>query len=124
MEKLKIGKIRHLFSVAAVAFFMAFTVSCEKTDKAWLADGVVLEADKTEIIADGEDAVNFKVYFEGQDVTSSSSVCLDSGMCLRPGGDSHVFTTDTPGEYVFPDFVNAYPKIHQQTMERYVDAVS
>ena len=23
-----------------------------------------------------------------------------------------------------PDFVNAYPKIHQQTMERYVDAVS
>ncbi len=24
----------------------------------------------------------------------------------------------------FPDFVNAYPKIHQQTMERYVDAVS
>ena len=25
---------------------------------------------------------------------------------------------------VFPDFVNAYPKIHQQTMERYVDAVS
>lgn len=34
MKKLKIGKIRHLFSVAAVAFFMAFTVSCEKTDKA------------------------------------------------------------------------------------------
>ena len=25
---------------------------------------------------------------------------------------------------IFPDFVNAYPKIHQQTMERYVDAVS
>jgi len=23
-----------------------------------------------------------------------------------------------------PDFVNAYPKIHQQTMERYVDVVS
>ena len=24
----------------------------------------------------------------------------------------------------FPDFVNAYPKIHQQTMEQCVDAVS
>lgn len=28
------------------------------------------------------------------------------------------------GTHLFPDFVNAYPKIHQQTMERYVDAVS
>lgn len=101
MRKSKTGKFRRFFSVAAVAFFMAFTVSCEKTNKAGLADGVVLEADKTEIIADGVDAVNFKVYFDGQDVTSSSSVCLDSGMCLMPGGDSHVFTTDTPGEYVF-----------------------
>lgn len=101
MEKLKIGKFRRFFSMAAVAFFMAFAVSCEKPDNTGSADGVVLKADKTEIIADGEDAVNFKIYFEGQDVTSSSSVCLDSGMCLMPGGDSHVFITDTPGEYVF-----------------------
>lgn len=101
MGKLKMGKFRRFFGMAAVAFFTVFAVSCEKTGKTGSADGVILEADKTGIIADGEDAVNFKVYFEGQDVTSSSSVCLDSGMCLMPGGDSHVFTTDTPGEYVF-----------------------
>ena len=41
------------------------------------------------------------------------------GMCPSCGEWNTMVEAPAP-----PDFVNAYPKIHQQTMERYVDAVS
>lgn len=95
-------RFRYFLGILAAALFMSLAVSCEKTGGK-SQDGVVLEADKTEITANGIDAVTFKVYCNGEDVTSVSgtSVCLESGVCLMPGDDSFTFTTDTPGEYVF-----------------------
>ena len=43
---------------------------------------------------------------------------------LRVGAPVRFLAVGIDGGLVLPDFVNAYPKIHLRTMERYVDAVS
>lgn len=84
--------------ILIAALSLLFTASCEKQTS---QTGLELSADKTEISADGTDEVNFKVYYDGEDVTSDANVCLDSGMCLMPGGEIFAFSTDTPGKYIF-----------------------
>lgn len=69
--------------------------------------GVVLTTvnNKTEIIADDVDQVVFQVTVDGMDVTDQGvSVCYESGevgTCLAPQDGKIVFSTETPGEYVF-----------------------
>ena len=48
---------------------LAFTASCEKASQ-----GLVLVADKTEIVADGEDEVSFTIMKDGEDITHTSGV--------------------------------------------------
>ena len=43
---------------------LAFTASCEKASQ-----GLVLVADKTEFVADGEDEVSFTIMKDGEDIT-------------------------------------------------------
>lgn len=68
---------------------------------------VVLTADdnKTQIVADDKDEVVFRVMADGVDVTDKGvSVCWESeggGMCISPKDGKIVFTTATPGNYVF-----------------------
>lgn len=73
--------------------------SCEKPSE----EGLVLIADKTGILADGQDAAVFTVKLNGEDITSMQgvSVCMDSGMCLMCREGKFSFTTDIPGEYSF-----------------------
>ena len=53
---------------------LAFTASCEKASQ-----GLVLVADKTEFVADGEDEVSFTIMKDGEDITHTPgvSVCCE-----------------------------------------------
>lgn len=63
------------------------------------------ENNKTEIAADGEDQVVFRVTVDGVDVTDKGvSVCYDFdgiGMCLASQNGKIVFSADAPGDYIF-----------------------
>ena len=62
-------------------------------------DGVVLTFDKSVIQADGSDAVSFKVYYQGSDVTGQATVFKVDGSKYEQTGS--VFSTDQVGNYSF-----------------------
>ena len=66
-----------------------------------------LIADRTEIMADGVDCVNFTVMLDGVDITSEEGVtiCSSAGLCMIPFGGKFSFSTKIPGEY---DFTASY----------------
>ena len=71
---------------------LAFTASCEKASQ-----GLVLVADKTEFVADGEDEVSFITH------TPGVSVCCEGTLstCLPPSENGFKFSTSIAGEYIF-----------------------
>lgn len=79
---------------------LAFTASCEKASQ-----GLVLVADKTEFVADGEDEVTFTVMKDGKDITNTSGVTVCSegtlSICLPPSENGFKFSTSKAGEYIF-----------------------
>ncbi len=61
-------------------------------------DETILRADRSEIFADGHDAVTFTVEFVGADVTGAAIIInADTGEVL----EGNAFVTDTPGTYNF-----------------------
>ena len=79
---------------------LAFTASCEKASQ-----GLVLVADKTEFVADGEDEVTFTVMKDGKDITNTSGVTVCSegtlSTCLPLRENGFKFSTSIAGEYIF-----------------------
>ena len=59
---------RIFYYAAAIMALALLAVSCEKASQ-----GLVLVADKTEFVADGEDEVTFTVMKDGKDITNTSS---------------------------------------------------
>ena len=73
-------------------------LSCVRTDDPDLDEMVLLlSADRKEIVADGNDSVEFTVMHAGVDVTSDSRIFSGANILL----ESNVFTSLIPGEYVF-----------------------
>lgn len=66
----------------------------------------VLVADKKEIKADGEDMVIFTVTFEGEDVTSKSTII---NLADESALEDNSFTTTTPGIYQFAALMEGNP---------------
>ena len=59
---------------------------------------VVLTADKSEIVADGNDLVTFTVTVDGEDMTTESSIVV---MNFNSALEGNTFSTDVSGEFVF-----------------------
>ena len=59
---------------------------------------VVLTADKSEIVADGNDLVTFTVTVDGEDMTAESSIVV---MNFNSALEGNTFSTDVSGEFVF-----------------------
>lgn len=73
-------------------------LSCAQTDDPGPDEiSLVLSADRKEIVADGQDAVEFTVKADGMVVTSSSRIFSGDDISL----DGNVFTSSVAGEYVF-----------------------
>lgn len=66
----------------------------------------VLVADKKEIMADGEDMVIFTVTFEGEDVTSKSTII---NLADESALEDNSFATTTPGVYQFAALMEGNP---------------
>lgn len=79
---------------------LAFTASCEKASQ-----GLVLVADKTEFVADGEDEVSFTIMKDGEDITHTPgvSLCCEGTLdtCIPPSENGFKFSTSIAGEYIF-----------------------
>lgn len=93
--------ISKIFTLLSVLMFMS---SCgedviESGGMGVKMDGVVLAFDKSVIQANGSDAVTFKVYYQGSDVTDQATVFKVSGSKYEQAGS--VFSTDKTGEYSF-----------------------
>ena len=77
---------------------MGMLLSCTQTDVSGPDEViVVLSADRKEIIADGQEAVEFTVKADGVEVTSASRIFSGDDIPL----DDNVFTSSDVGEYVF-----------------------
>ena len=91
---------RIFYYAAAIMALALFAVSCEKASQ-----GLVLVADKTEFVADGEDEVTFTVMKDGKDITNTSGVTVCSegtlSICLPPSENGFKFSTSMAGEYIF-----------------------
>ena len=91
---------RIFYYAAAIMALALFAVSCEKASQ-----GLVLVADKTEFVADGEDEVTFTVMKDGEDITHTPgvSVCCEGTLstCLPPSENGFKFSTSIAGEYIF-----------------------
>ncbi|MGN1210640.1 MAG: Omp28-related outer membrane protein [Candidatus Cryptobacteroides sp.] len=89
--------------LAAVTFIAAAFTSCGVDNPEVVPDGVVrIFADKTQIIADGVDAVNFRVMYGSEDITSKKTCTIsikgtDSSYDLPAGAGS--FSTAVAGTY-------------------------
>lgn len=66
----------------------------------------VLVADKEEIMADGEDMVIFTVTFDGEDVTSKSTII---NLADESALEDNTFATTTPGVYQFAALMEGNP---------------
>ena len=84
---------RIFYYAAAIMALALFAVSCEKASQ-----GLVLVADKTEFVADGEDEVSFTIMKDGED-----TVCCEGTLstCLPPSENGFKFSTSIAGEYIF-----------------------
>ena len=62
-----------------------------------------LIADRTEIMADGVDCVNFTVMLDGVDITSEEGVtiCSSAGLCMIPFGGKFSFQSENPEPSTF-----------------------
>ena len=93
---------RIFYYAAAIMALALLAVSCEKASQ-----GLVLVADKTEFVADGEDEVTFTVMKDGKDITNTSgvTVCsegtLSTCLPLPPSENGFKFSTSIAGEYIF-----------------------
>ena len=60
-----------------------------------------VRASKSEIVADGNDAVTFTVFLDEEDITSQSHICYEVGSNSYQVIDGTSFTTTTAGDYRF-----------------------
>ena len=60
-----------------------------------------VRASKSEIVADGNDAVTFTVFLDEEDITSQSYICYEVGSNSYQVIDGTSFTTTTAGDYRF-----------------------
>ncbi len=78
--------------IALVAAF--FAAGCT----GYTEDEITIAADRTQIVADGTDAAQLTVDFQGRDVTAEATITeTATGDVIADG----VFTTGTPGAYMF-----------------------
>lgn len=105
--------MKNLYKYIGLALIAFSFASCEGnvdpsagTDDAKVPEGVLrIFADKTEIVADGQDEVTFAVMFGSEDVSSAKTLQLTRSY---EGGEpkymtygSHKFSTSTAGKYTF-----------------------
>jgi len=97
---------RVINSFLALVFGVSCLVGCESESPTGGTSGSDFEEfgivfDKNVIMADGRDAVNFKVYYKGEDVTSSALLYRVTGGVVDEKLQSMSFATSTPGSYSF-----------------------
>ena len=89
-------KLLNIFAIAALALGIT---ACEKPagDEPQEAKKPVLEADKTEIVANGADKVTFTTTVDGEANAEIIIICLKDNSVLN----GNTFATTTPGTYQF-----------------------
>ena len=98
--------MKKILASAALLFAAALAfVSCEEQEQAAPGYGVnipdlVLSFDKSVIQASGNDVVNFRAFFKGEDVSASSSLFLVEGNNYKPL-TSMSFSASKVGNYTF-----------------------
>ena len=91
--------MRKLFNIFAIAALALGITACEKPagDEPQEAKKPVLEADKTEIVANGADKVTFTTTVDGEANAEIIIICLKDNSVLN----GNTFATTTPGTYQF-----------------------
>ncbi|WP_099292306.1 Omp28-related outer membrane protein [Butyricimonas sp. Marseille-P3923] len=90
---------KYLYSfVWNVFFFLLMACGGGSDDSSKNETGLVLTADKTELLANGEDRLVLSVHKDGKDVTSGSSFSVSAG---TDGLKDNVFVARKKGKYVF-----------------------
>jgi thiol-disulfide isomerase/thioredoxin len=77
----------------------------------YVDDEIVIRVDKTEIVADGEDAARFRIEFRdrnggNRDVTTEATITETGSGRVIEGG---IFRTETPGIYTFTALFSGIP---------------
>lgn len=99
--------MRQLLRYSLLPLLFAALMSCSGVidDSDSVPEGVLrVFADKTEIMADGVEAVTFRVMYGSQDVSSEKTlqlVMVYDGQEKSMSYGAHSFSTATPGEYTF-----------------------
>ena len=92
--------MKRFFSIFAIAALVLGFVACEKPNSEEPqveAKTPMLEADKTEILANGADKVTFTATVDGAENKEIIIISLKDNSVL----DGYTFTTTTPGTYQF-----------------------